>query len=169
MAHLDIQRVLQSAATVSDKIRALAAMGLARAEIARVLGKRYQHVRNVLEADKLRDHGGGVAEDAPSTFDAGPSGPVMTFTQPGGGLFRLVLDGSGRLEVPVELSQAWGLKPGSVLTGRLQGDEFSIVTQATSIRRAQEIVMRLIPRDVSLSEELIADRRREAVSEEARG
>ncbi len=34
--------------SVSDKIRALDALGVPRAEIARLLGKRYQHVRNVL-------------------------------------------------------------------------------------------------------------------------
>src|SRR6516225_8647367 len=38
-------------ATVADKIRALAAEGVPRADIARFLGKRYQHVRNVLEGD----------------------------------------------------------------------------------------------------------------------
>ncbi len=38
-------------ATVADKIRALAGAGVARADIARFLGKRYQHVRNVLEGD----------------------------------------------------------------------------------------------------------------------
>lgn len=37
---------------VSQKIRTLARMGLPRAEIARQLGKRYQHVRNVLVADE---------------------------------------------------------------------------------------------------------------------
>lgn len=33
---------------VSEKIRALASIGVPRAEIAKLLGKRYQHVRNVL-------------------------------------------------------------------------------------------------------------------------
>jgi transcriptional regulator with XRE-family HTH domain len=40
--------------TVADEIRALAAQGLSRAEIARRLGKSYQHVRNVLEGDRLQ-------------------------------------------------------------------------------------------------------------------
>lgn len=33
---------------ISQKIRALAELGIGRADIARMLGKRYQHVRNVL-------------------------------------------------------------------------------------------------------------------------
>ena len=78
----DLARIVGSEMTVSDKIRALDAAGHPRAEIARVLGKRYQHVRNVLEADKLSHRGevepsaaGGVAEG--SREFAGPS-PVRT-------------------------------------------------------------------------------------------
>ncbi|HEY5007143.1 MAG TPA: hypothetical protein VII42_04010, partial [Caulobacteraceae bacterium] len=40
--------IIRPFTTVSDKIRALDAAGAPRAEIARFLGKRYQHVRNVL-------------------------------------------------------------------------------------------------------------------------
>jgi hypothetical protein len=39
---------------ISDRIRALDKLGMPRAEIARELGKRYQHVRNVLEAGKSK-------------------------------------------------------------------------------------------------------------------
>lgn len=39
---------------VSAKIRALAKFGMPRAEIARRLGKRYQHIRNVLVAEEGR-------------------------------------------------------------------------------------------------------------------
>jgi hypothetical protein len=41
---------------VSSKIRALAEYGVSRAEIAKVLNKRYQHVRNVLVADEQKKH-----------------------------------------------------------------------------------------------------------------
>jgi hypothetical protein len=40
--------------SVSDKIRALDGYGVPRAEIAKLLNKRYQHVRNVLVADEQR-------------------------------------------------------------------------------------------------------------------
>jgi len=39
---------------VSDRIRALNDLGVPRAEIARLLGKRYQHVRNVLVAEEQK-------------------------------------------------------------------------------------------------------------------
>ncbi len=38
---------------VSDQIRFLNKEGFARADIARILQKRYQHIRNVLEQDKI--------------------------------------------------------------------------------------------------------------------
>jgi hypothetical protein len=40
--------VEETAMTTSAKIRALAVTGKSRAEIAKILGIRYQHVRNVL-------------------------------------------------------------------------------------------------------------------------
>src|SRR5437870_3268570 len=69
MTEPKVAEIVASDMTVSDKIRALAAAGFPRADIARVLGKRYQHVRNVLEADLLRsvadrprETGSGVEE-----------------------------------------------------------------------------------------------------------
>ncbi len=40
--------------TVSGKIRYLDKQGYPRADIARALGKRYQHVKNVLDADVVK-------------------------------------------------------------------------------------------------------------------
>lgn len=53
-ARAALRKILADEATVSGQIRALARLGWSRAEIARALGKRYQHVRNVLEDDKRR-------------------------------------------------------------------------------------------------------------------
>ncbi len=80
----DAARIVNSAATVSDKIRALDAAGYSRAAIARMLGKRYQHVRNVLEADAVKHAAaassqgrGGVAESG-----AGLRGSATAPTEP---------------------------------------------------------------------------------------
>ena len=45
----DIQTKLDSLDNTSQKIRYLNSVGVPRADIARILNKRYQHVRNVLE------------------------------------------------------------------------------------------------------------------------
>ena len=49
-----IDRIVHSNATKSDRIRKLDELGLARADIARALGIRYQFVRNVLVDDERR-------------------------------------------------------------------------------------------------------------------
>lgn len=48
------QAGLDAQTTVSGKIRYLAKAGMSRADIARTLGKLYQHVKNVLDADAQR-------------------------------------------------------------------------------------------------------------------
>ena len=53
-ARAALKKILADEETVSGQIRALARRGWSRADIARALGKRYQHVRNVLEDDKRR-------------------------------------------------------------------------------------------------------------------
>ncbi len=44
----DIVKGLEGCATTSAKIRYLASQGISRADIARIVDQRYQHVRNVL-------------------------------------------------------------------------------------------------------------------------
>ncbi len=44
----DIDTQLEAITSVSGKIRFLSSQGMTRGEIAKKLGKRYQHVRNVL-------------------------------------------------------------------------------------------------------------------------
>ena len=44
----DVQAGYDACVTTSSKIRYLASTGMSRGDIARVTGKRYQHVRNVL-------------------------------------------------------------------------------------------------------------------------
>lgn len=52
IAQQEVSRIVSDEGlNVSQKIRALNDLGVPRAEIARLLGKRYQHVRNVLVAE----------------------------------------------------------------------------------------------------------------------
>ena len=149
----DRHRVANSDMTVADKIRALAAAGCSRADIARLLGKRYQHVRNVLEADKLprnspssrRIHEG--LEEAGSAFS---------------GVHRLAVDVDGRVKLPPHVLAALGGASG-VLIGELEGDRFVILNGRAAALRARDRVMGA-SRDLSrvLSDELIAERRAEA-------
>ncbi len=164
--------IVRPYATVSDKIRALNAAGVARAEIARFLGKRYQHVRNVLEADAVagptyaQGQAGlsGVSEaDRPFELQA-PADEWRT-----SGIFKLVVREDGTTILPAAVRGALKVPAGGVVMGRLVGEEFTLITAEASIRRVQEMARALIDTGVLLSDELIADRRREAEREETGG
>lgn len=150
-----VEDILASRATVADKIRALDKLGFPRAEIARLLGKRYQHVRNVLEGDRqAQGPAQGMAEGEAPRFET-----EVAPTHWRGGIFRMELDAQGRLALPKEVIEAWALRTGSVVMGELKGDTIELITGETSMRRAQERVRKYIPASVNLVDELIADRR----------
>ena len=71
----------------------------------------------------------------------------------------------GRIVIPAEMRRRLGIEVGEDVSIALDGESLRIVTQKESIKRAQALVRKLIPEDVSLVDELIADRRREAANE----
>ncbi len=75
---------------------------------------------------------------------------------------RSKLNENGRIVIPVALRQQMGLKAGDTLLLRVEGDVLVLESQRARIRRVQESLNRLIPADRVLSEELIAERRKEA-------
>lgn len=141
-------------ATVSDRIRALDRAGHSRAEIARLLGKRYQHVRNVLEADKAK--GTLMAQ----------STPPQSATQPlRGDRFRFVVGADGILTLTAEAQAALGVQPGSVIIGLMRGESMMLTEGGVSSRRARDRCAPYIQPGVSVVDEFIADRRKEAERE----
>jgi AbrB family looped-hinge helix DNA binding protein len=153
-SHPDL-RAVEHLRTKADKIRALAARGLARAEIARLLGVRYQQVRNVLERDKAR-------ETEPLGMSEPPQAALVGDNMPS---VKVRLGPDGRVVIPAALREALGLKEGDVLFARLEGGEIKLLTPKAAMLRAQAIVRQFVPEGVSLADELIADRRREAERE----
>jgi hypothetical protein len=166
----EMQRIAQAQASVSDKIRALDRAGVRRADIARFLKKRYQHVRNVLEADKQREPTNGVAprslttvarrdEKDPEHRDESPAGdrPLAAF--------RVFAEASGDLVLPRHVLEAFGARPREVLVATARAGELVLRTPAAAIGHAQELVRILIPGDDSLAGSLVEDRRREVESE----
>jgi AbrB family looped-hinge helix DNA binding protein len=74
---------------------------------------------------------------------------------------QVVVGAKGRVVVPAPLRRALGLDEGSVLLARAEGDRLVLEPRSAAIRRLQERAA-AVPSSVSLVEELIAERRREA-------
>lgn len=70
----------------------------------------------------------------------------------------------GRLVIPAHLRKALNLKPGARLVARKVGDSLVLERREAIEKRLQER-FRHIPKDVSLVDELIAERRAEAARE----
>ena len=145
--------------TKSAKIRALAARGLARAEIARLLGIRYQHVRNVLDHEKARTAGAGEFQETAPGYKM----PIEDLPA-----VKARLGPDGRIVIPAIFREALGLKEGDVLYARLQNGEMYFLTPTAAMRRAQSIVRQFVPKGVSLVDELLDGRRREVEREGGR-
>lgn len=158
----DAAKFLGSDASVADKIRALDAAGHSRAEIARLLGKRYQHVRNVLEGDKLRAQPpANIEPPTDSRIEELPDGGLRV-----GAFFRLRIGPGGTVLLPKEV-MAFGYREGGVLLADLEGERFVIISPKESYRRIRAKIPPWKPGQPLWSEELIAERRREAAREEA--
>ena len=71
----------------------------------------------------------------------------------------------GRVLVPAKLRRAFGAEPGEPLVARVEDGRLVLERRADVLRRAQERFDKLDP-DVSLVEELLADRRAEAARDE---
>jgi AbrB family looped-hinge helix DNA binding protein len=78
---------------------------------------------------------------------------------------RARLTSGGRVVIPAEFRHALGLREGDLLTLKLKDNEVRLYTFAEGVRRAQAIVRKFVPEGVSLADELIAERRREAERE----
>jgi hypothetical protein len=143
--------------SVSDKIRALDQAGYPRTEIARVLGKRYQHVRNVLEADKLhppRARQGAASQRQPASVQEAP--------RPYEGALRLVVEPGGVIRLPPEAQAVLGVREGGVVVAEVGEDRLTLLSGRAAMAKVEALVASLnIDPARILSEELVAARRAE--------
>ena len=144
MTPSDLARAVRELPTTAAKIRALAAKGQSRADIARLLGIRYQHVRNVL----MRDEEKKKTTEATTRADAAMPGKTPVAPD-------------GRVVLPPAVTNALGLKGGDVLFVRIHDGEIHLLTRGAVTRRVQALAREFVPPGVSLVDELLEDRRRE--------
>lgn len=143
--------------TKAAKIRKLDARGFARADIARFLNIRYQHVRNVLEYARK-------SEENDQTDQLGEGGSPTRWSGP----VQLTVGTDGRMVIPAELRTAMEIGSDGKVMGRVVDGELRVMSHEVAIRRAKKAVRSKVPSGVSLADELIAERRAEARMEDAK-
>ena len=152
--------------TKSDKIRQLARAGYSRTEIADFLGIRYQFVRNVLVNDE-RVAGGG--KRSPGSTDAAAQDERKASELDHLYPIKTKVEQDWRVTIPQAYWRAVGLKENASVMISVEGDVLELRSLPASIRRAQELVRRIVPEGVSLVDELLAERREEARREDGDG
>jgi AbrB family looped-hinge helix DNA binding protein len=156
LAKPDKAQLTANLPTKSAQIRALHGAGYSRSEIADFLGIRYSHVRNVLVNDaRVASSGAGSPKSAAA---GGGQGPV-----------RVRIGPEGRIVIPAGFREQLGLKDNDSLLASLEDGEIRLLTMSAAVRRAQRMVRQAVPEGVSLVDELIAERRREAEREASDG
>ena len=77
---------------------------------------------------------------------------------------RTRLNENGTLVLPASVPRALGLHPGDEIVLRVENDELRMTTTAKRVERAQQLFKKYVGEGVRLSDELLADRRREAAN-----
>ena len=151
--HVEMTRVAEGQPSISAKIRALDAAGYGRADIARFLGKRYQHVRNVLVRGRPRFK---AARARSGSADA--PGEVESQT--------IQISGDGRIVIPAAMRSAMLIDESGYLTARVVDGELRVLAPKAALFRLRRMMRDKVPDDTSVVDELIAERRAEARAEE---
>ena len=140
--------------TKAAKIRALDKAGFSRADIARFMDIRYQHVRNVL-TQKPPKEPLPLPEDVP--LGALPEGSAEWSLEVARSNLDIAQDGSVR--VPKALLQAAGINPGDVVLARVVDGEIRLSGYAAALKRAQWIASHFHKPGASEVDDFIAERR----------
>jgi len=65
----------------------------------------------------------------------------------------------GRIVIPAAYRKALGIKPGDDVVLQLESEEIRLYSRKQALRRLQDRVEKAIPRNVSLADELLRERK----------
>jgi hypothetical protein len=162
---MDYEALTQGLTTKSEKIRTLGRKGVPTADIARFLGIRYQHARNVLNDAGLQ-HGGGMAEEMPVLETK--MLPPLEAASCGRHSVWVDVDADGRLQIPTEMLARAGLTGRDRLFIKPTERGFEVLTRQGAMARMKEISAPLVRSGVSLVDEFLAEKRLEVAADEAK-
>lgn len=153
----DFDRLVAGLSSKSDKIRSLARFGVPTADIARYLGIRYQFARNVIKDAGLPQTRRGVS--------TGPAGALKVDLPAQPGLPKaewVVVGEGGRITLPAGLLAALGVNDGARVYVGPAGHGLEVLSRDGAKKRLDEIASKYRVPGVSVVDEFIAERRREA-------
>jgi len=78
---------------------------------------------------------------------------------------RTRLNENGRIVIPASVRRALGLKAGDEIVLLVENDEVRMTTARKRVERARQLYKKYVGKGIRLSDELIADRRKEAARE----
>jgi len=169
-----LEGLVRHQTTVAGKIRALAAAGVPRADIARFLGKRYQHVRNVLEGDAQSSGGyvlgradlSGVREN-PRPFEREAEDNAAYIDRRSAKAFWIEVRPDGTLPLPPEFVDVLGGRPGERVFAEIKDGRVTLMSWEAAQEKVDAMMAKYIKPGRLVSEELIRERRAEAEREES--
>ncbi len=159
---LEVERIAGKCRTISDKARALLKAGYSIGDTARALDRSYQQIRQVVKGDEARMARNADADPASANEAARPIDPAAA-------IFRLSVDDAGKLILPASLLSVLNVEPGDAVIVEAKDGRMSLSPARLAMAQAQELIGRLLPGAESLSESLLADRRREQARERGNG
>ena len=148
-----MHRVATGLPSKSAKIRKLSSAGYKRADIARFLDIRYQHVRNVLVKAEEKN-------EKESSSETAEMPPRQVWAQVGS---------DGRVVIPVVYRERLGLGDGGHILMVLEDDEVRLIGRDGAIARAQALIAPYVEDESTSAEAFLADRRLEAQREVSGG
>lgn len=143
----ELRNALPRFETKSDQIRYLSDAGIARADIARVLELRYQHVRNVLEADRAK-------ASAEAELKGGAM-PTSSSVEP----VWVDVTRDGKVVLPRAVLDAMGIVGDEKIVLRVECGELRAATAAVSLERIRARLAPLRQSGVSEVDAFLRERR----------
>jgi hypothetical protein len=141
MGREEMDAVVAGVATKSEKIRLLFRAGLPKADIARYLDIRYQHVYNVLKKEPA------FTQEKSGKVDAGAAQ-----------IFQVKIEAGLKVSLPREFAEAESLKTGSVVICRRDADGLKIMSAAAAEDYLRTVLRQRIPDQAQLLDALLAAR-----------
>ncbi len=109
----------------------------------------------------------GFSEEQGAEFVGEPASAVEVSAE--GLTAKLKVGPGGRVVIPAEMRAVLDVAEGDTLVAVMDGSELKLSTIKSGLALAQAMVRKFVPAGRSLSEELLADRRREVEEERRRG